>query len=49
MGAGENALYELFSILFDCNENMLLVIDEIDLGLHAEAQEKLIQGTKEHL
>ena len=29
MGAGENALFELFSILSACDENMLLVIDEI--------------------
>ena len=46
MGTGENALFELFSILSACNENMLLVIDEIELGLHAEAQERLIQELK---
>ena len=46
MGTGENALFELFSILSACDENMLLVIDEIELGLHAEAQEKLIQELK---
>ena len=46
MGAGENALFELFSILSVCDENMLLVIDEIELGLHAEAQERLIEELK---
>lgn len=46
MGAGENALFELFSILSTCDENMLLVIDEIELGLHAEAQERLIEELK---
>ena len=46
MGAGENALFELFSILSACDENMLLVIDEIELGLHAEAQERLIRELK---
>ena len=46
MGAGENALFELFSILSACDESMLLVIDEIELGLHAEAQERLIKELK---
>ena len=46
MGAGEHALFELFSILSTCDENMLLVIDEIELGLHAEAQERLIKELK---
>ena len=46
MGTGENALFELFSILSACDESMLLVIDEIELGLHAEAQERLIRELK---
>ncbi|MDC7710475.1 AAA family ATPase [Vogesella indigofera] len=47
MGAGENALFEIFSTLYDCGEGALLVIDEIELGLHAEAQRKFIDKLKD--
>lgn len=47
MGAGENALFEIFSILYDCGKGALLVIDEIELGLHAEAQRKFIDKLKQ--
>jgi len=46
MGAGENALFEIFSIIYSCSEGALVVIDEIELGLHAEAQIKLIKELK---
>lgn len=47
MGAGENALFEIFSILYSCGEGALIVVDEIELGLHAEAQLRLIRKIKE--
>jgi predicted ATPase len=47
MGAGENALFEIFSTLYDCGEGGLLVIDEIELGLHAEAQRRFIDKLKD--
>ena len=47
MGAGENALFEMFSVIFSISEGALIVIDEIELGLHSEAQKKLIEHLKE--
>lgn len=47
MGAGENALFEIFSTLYDCGDGGLMVIDEIELGLHTEAQRKFITKLKE--
>lgn len=47
MGAGENALFEIFSTMYSCGGEALLVIDEIELGLHAEAQRKFIEKLKE--
>ena len=50
MGAGEKALFELFSIIHECSLNSgktLIIIDEIELGLHEEAQRKLIHSLKE--
>lgn len=46
MGAGENALFEIFSTMYACKSG-LLVVDEIELGLHAEAQRKFIKMLKE--
>jgi predicted ATPase len=46
MGAGENALFEVFSVLHATNEGSLVVIDEIELGLHSEAQKKFIKYLK---
>jgi AAA15 family ATPase/GTPase len=46
MGAGENALFEIFSIIFSCPPGALFVIDEIELGLHAAAQRQLIEELK---
>jgi len=43
MGAGENALFEIFSTIYSCAHGALLVIDEIELGLHEEAQIRFIR------
>lgn len=47
MGAGENALFEIFSVIYSCGKGSLLVLDEIELGLHAEAQRRLIRKLKD--
>lgn len=46
MGAGENAVFSLLIELFSAGKNSLLVVDEIELGLHEEAQTRLIQELK---
>jgi len=46
MGAGENALLEIFSTIYATPKGTLLVIDEIELGLHENAQERLMQELK---
>ncbi|MDY0999045.1 AAA family ATPase [Pantoea agglomerans] len=46
MGAGENALFEIFSMLYSAEPGALIIVDEIELGLHAEAQVKLIERLK---
>ncbi len=47
MGAGENALFEIFSTMYSCGPGALLVVDEIELGLHAEAQRRFIDRLKD--
>ena len=47
MGAGENALFEIFSVIYSCGNGSLIVMDEIELGLHAEAQKKFIAKLKD--
>ncbi len=47
MGAGENALFETLSIMHSVSEGALVVIDEIELGLHSEAQKKFVNYLKE--
>ncbi|NVK43917.1 MAG: AAA family ATPase [Oceanospirillaceae bacterium] len=47
MGAGENALFEVLSVMHAVSEGALIVIDEIELGLHSEAQKKFIQVLKD--
>jgi len=47
MGAGEHSLFELFSIINECPNGSLILIDEIELGLHEKAQENLIKELKE--
>ncbi|MFN9558116.1 MAG: ATP-dependent nuclease, partial [Dolichospermum sp.] len=46
MGAGEHSLFELFSTLNQCPKGSLILIDEIELGLHGKAQESLIKELK---
>lgn len=46
MGAGENAIFTLLIELFSAGKNTLLVVDEIELGLHEEAQRRLIEELK---
>jgi len=47
MGAGEHSLFELFSIINECPRGSLILMDEIELGLHEKAQENLIKELKE--
>jgi len=47
MGAGESALFEIFSTIYSCGNGALLIIDEIELGLHVEAQKKFIDKLKD--
>jgi predicted ATPase len=47
MGAGENTLFGILSIIIDCPEGALILIDEIELGLHEEAQARLINELKQ--
>ena len=46
MGAGENALVNILSGILACDESLLVVIDEIELGLHEEAQLRLVRELK---
>ncbi len=46
MGAGENALFEIFTTIFATPPGSLFIIDEIELGLHEKAQKQLIQQLK---
>jgi predicted ATPase len=46
MGAGENALFEILSTIYACPDSLLIVIDELELGLHEEAQIRLIEELK---
>jgi predicted ATPase len=46
MGTGEKALFEIFTNIFLFEDNLFLVIDEIELGLHEEAQSRLIDELK---
>lgn len=47
MGAGENAVLQLLIELYTIGTGGLLVIDELELGLHIEAQIALIHELKE--
>ncbi len=47
MGAGESAIFEILTALFSAGVGALIVIDEIELGLHEKAQRRLIQQLKE--
>ncbi|AXF19431.1 hypothetical protein CUJ89_02150 [Burkholderia pyrrocinia] len=47
MGAGENALFDLLSYLYACPGSPLVLIDELELGLHEQAQKRLIEHLKQ--
>ena len=47
MGAGESAVFEILSSLFESGEGSLLIIDEIEAGLHEQAQDQLVKELKE--
>lgn len=47
MGAGENALFEIFSTIYSAQAGALILIDEIELGLHADAQKRFIEKLKD--
>lgn len=47
MGAGENALFEIFAVLYSSGAGSLVILDELELGLHAEAQRRLVDRLKE--
>jgi len=47
MGAGENALFEIFSTIYAAGPGALLVLDEAELGLHAEAQHRFVERLKD--
>lgn len=47
MGAGENALFEIFSTIYSSGGNTLLVLDEIELGLHSKAQKIFMEKLKQ--
>ena len=46
MGAGESALFEIFSTIYECGASSLVAIDEMELGLHTHAQIKFINCLK---
>lgn len=46
MGAGENALFEIFSSILAAPKGLLVIVDEIELGLHEAAQGRLIAELK---
>lgn len=46
MGAGESAVFDILTALFEAGRGTLLVIDEIELGLHEKAQRRLIHELK---
>lgn len=46
MGAGESAVFEILTTLFTIGAGSLLIIDEIELGLHEKAQYRFIEELK---
>jgi len=46
MGAGENAVFSILFELLNAGKGALLIIDEIELGLHAKAQKIFIDELK---
>ena len=46
MGAGENAVLSLLLEILSAGAGALIVIDEIELGLHVQAQKRLVEELK---
>lgn len=46
MGAGESAIFSILLSIFQAGRGSLLVIDEIELGLHEKAQRRFIDELK---
>lgn len=46
MGAGEKAVFLLLQTIFDVGVGGLIIIDELELGLHASAQKELVFALK---
>lgn len=46
MGAGESAVFEILTALFRAGAGTLVIIDEIELGLHEKAQLRMIEELK---
>lgn len=46
MGGGESSVFEILTAVFESGEGALLVVDEIELGLHEKAQRRLIEELK---
>lgn len=47
MGAGENAVLQLLFEIMNSGKGALIVVDEIELGLHVQAQKQLMEILKE--
>ena len=47
MGAGESAVFEILVALFEAGKGSLLIIDELELGLHERAQIRFVHELKE--
>lgn len=47
MGAGENAVLTLLYEILTAGDGALIVVDEIELGIHVSAQKKLIEVLKD--
>lgn len=47
MGAGENAVFNLLVEITKAGKGALIVVDELELGLHAQAQKNLIKNLNE--
>ena len=46
MGSGESAVFDILSSLFEAGPGSLLIIDEIELGLHEQAQQLFLEELK---
>ena len=47
MGAGESAVFEILMALFEAGRGSLLIIDELELGLHEQAQMNFVKELKQ--